>query len=56
MRENYLSLDRPDLSFVAGSLARGVASPMTDDLEELKRVGRFLRGRPVGAFVLEQQT
>ena len=50
MRVNYLSLDRPDLLFAAGSLARGMKSPTTEDLEELKRVGRFLRGRPVGAI------
>ena len=49
MRVNYLSLDRPDLSFVEGSLERGMKIPTTKDLEELKRVGRYLRERPVGA-------
>ena len=38
MRVGYLSLDRPDLSFGAGCLARGMTSPTTKDLEELKRV------------------
>ena len=56
MRVNNLSLDRPDLLFAAGSLARGMKSPTTKDLEELKRVGRYLRGRPVGAIVFEPQT
>ena len=56
MRVNYMSLDRPDLSFAAGSLARGMKSPTTKDLEELKRVGRYLRVRPVGASVFEPQT
>ena len=28
----------------------------TKDLEEPKRVGRYLRGRPVGAIVFEPQT
>ena len=28
----------------------------TKDLEELKRVGRYLRGRPVGSIVIESQT
>ena len=31
-------------------------SPTTKDSEELKRVGRYLRGRPVGAIVFEPQT
>ena len=44
VRVNNLSLDRPDLLFAAGSLARRMKSPTTEDLEELKRVGRFLRG------------
>ena len=42
MRVNYLSLDRPDLSFAAGSLARGMKSPTT------KNLGSHSRGRPVG--------
>ena len=49
MRVNYLSLDRPDLSFVECSLEQGMKIPTTKDLEELKRVGRYLRDRPVGA-------
>ena len=52
----YLSLDRPDLLLAAGSLARGMESPMRTDLEELKRVGRHIRWRSVGAIVVEPQT
>ena len=33
LNANYLSQDRPDLSFAAGSLARGMKSPTTNDLE-----------------------
>lgn len=55
MRINYLSLDRPDLSFAAGSLARGMKTPTTKHLEDLKRVGRYLRGRPVGTLIFEAQ-
>ena len=51
MRVNNLSLDIPDLSFAAGSLARGMESHTKKDLEELTRVGRCLRERPVGAIV-----
>ena len=54
MRANYLSLARPDLAFAAGSLARGMKSPTTKDVEELKRVGRYSRGRPVGAIVVSE--
>ena len=43
MRVNNLSLFRPDLSFAAGCLAEGMKSPTTKDLEELKRVWRYLR-------------
>ena len=55
MPVNLLSLDRPDLSFAAGSLARAMKSPTTKGLEELKRVGRYLRERSVGAIVFETQ-
>ena len=55
MRVNCSSLDRPDLSFAAGSLPRGMKSRQTKDLEELKRVGRYSRRRPVGATVFEPQ-
>ena len=53
---NYLSPDSSDLSFAAGSLARGMKSPTTKDFGELKRVGCYLQGRPVGAIVFEPQT
>ena len=53
---NHLFVDLSDLAFAARSLARGMKRPTTKDLEELKRVGRYLRGRPVGAIVFEPQT
>ena len=40
MRVNYLSLDRPNMFFAAGLLARGITSPTTKDLEELEHFGR----------------
>ncbi len=52
MRINYVAHDRPDFSYAAGSLARGAMSPTTKRSEELKTVGRYLRGRPVGTLVL----
>ena len=53
---NYLSLARPDLSCESGSLARGMKNLTTKDVEELKRVGSYLRARPVGAIMLEPPT
>ena len=42
MRVNCLSLERPDLSFAAGSLAQGMNSHTAKDFGELERVGRYL--------------
>ena len=42
MRVNCLSLDRPDLSFAAGSEAQGMKSATMKDLEKPKLVGRYL--------------
>ena len=38
MHANYLSLDRPHLSFAAGSLARGMKSPTAKDLSKIPNV------------------
>jgi hypothetical protein len=56
MHINNVAQDRPDLSYAAGSLARGMKSPTTKHWEELKRVGRYLRCRLVGTTVFEPQT
>ena len=42
----YLSADRPELRFAAKELARKMAKPTKASLRELKRLGRYLRGRP----------
>ena len=42
MRVKFVTLDRPDLSFAAGFLARGMESPTAKDFGELERVGRYL--------------
>ena len=53
MRVNCLCLDRPDLSFASGSLARGMKSPATKTSRNSNVLG-CMRGRPVGAIgVLE---
>ena len=45
-RCNYLSADRPDISFAVKELARAMATPTTGDLIRLKRFGRYLKGIP----------
>ena len=38
-RCNHISLDRPDLSFAAKELARGMAKPTKGDWSKFKRLG-----------------
>ena len=45
-RFNYMSLDRPDLSYASKVLARGMANPTESDVVRLKRILRYLRGTP----------
>ena len=45
-RLNYLALDRADVQFAAKECCRYMSSPKLGDWERLKRVGRYLRGRP----------
>ena len=49
-RLNYLALDRPDVQFASKELMRKMSAPTEDDEQKLKRVGRYLVGRP--RFVL----
>ena len=44
-RLNFLSQDRHDIAYATKELARGMANPTESDLERLKRMGRYLRGR-----------
>eukprot|EP00973_Karenia_brevis_P092466 12412551-Karenia_brevis.AAC.1 len=45
-RLNYYSLDRPDIMFAVKELMRKMASPTEEDEVALKRVARYLIGRP----------
>ena len=42
----YLSSDRPDIVYSAKELCRKFAAPTTGSWEALKRMGRYLAGRP----------
>lgn len=45
-RCNYLSPDRPDIAYSVKELARHMASPSKGNWIQLKRLGRYSKGRP----------
>jgi len=45
-RVNYMALDRVDLSFAAKDVSRGMANPSEADMIRLKRIIRYVKGRP----------
>ena len=45
-RISYLSQDRPDLKFAAMQVCCAMANPTVRDSERVKRIGRYLAGRP----------
>ena len=45
-RANYLAADRPDLQFACKEVCRQMAKPTNLGEEALKRIGRFLVGKP----------
>ena len=57
-RCNYLSLDRPDIQFAVKESCRDMSSPTTGSLRRLKRIGKYLQGKPraVWMFKLQEDT
>ena len=45
-RANYLAQDRPDIRYVVKELCQKMASPTSTDWHRLKKLCRYLRGRP----------
>ena len=45
-RANYLAPDCPDIAFAVKELAKAMAKPSNGDWIRLKRLGRYLAGRP----------
>ncbi len=45
-RANYISQDRPDIQYATKELCRRMAGPTAADWNSLKRLSRYLRGRP----------
>ena len=45
-RANYLSTDRPDIQYAVKKLATSMSKPTNRNWQELKRLGRYLKGEP----------
>ena len=45
-RLNYLTPDRPDIAYVVKELARAMSNPSNGDWLKVKRLGRYIKGRP----------
>ncbi len=45
-RANYLALDRPDIQYAVKELCRAMAKPTVGDRRKMKRLARYLVGRP----------
>ena len=56
MRAAFLAQDRPDLGEAVKSLSQQMARPSRSSWEDLKRLGRYLLGRPSVAVRYAQQT
>ena len=54
-RSNYLSADRCDLQFGAKEVCRSMATPTVLSWKALKRIGRYLCGRPRLVYMYRQQ-
>jgi hypothetical protein len=55
MRCSYVAQDRPDIGVACKDLARHMQLPNEADLVKLKRLGRYLKGRPRAAFRFKRQ-
>ena len=54
-RLNYMCAERPDLQFSVKELARSMSSPCNIDVVKLRRLAKYLRGRPRWHIVYEWQ-
>ena len=55
MRASYLSQDRADISEAVKCLARSMAKPREASMQELKRLARYLKGKPKCVLIYEKQ-
>ena len=54
-RLNFLSQDRPDIQYSVKEVSRWMSSPRGKDLEALKRIGKYLLGKPRATFFYRWQ-
>jgi hypothetical protein len=52
---NYLAADRPDLQFSVKECAKGMSNPTESDWYKLKRIARYLKGKPRSIALYEWQ-
>ena len=55
-RANYLAADRPDIQYAVKTLATSMAKPTHADWQKLKRLGRYLKGKPRLVIKYDWQT
>ncbi len=55
-RANYLAIDRPDIQYAAKEVCRCMSKPTTRDWEKLKRLVRYLLGKPRLIHTIAYQT
>ncbi len=56
-RANYLAIDRPDIQYAVKEICRSMGAPCTEDWNKLKRLARYLIGRPrlVQQFIYQNE-
>ena len=52
---NYLAADRPDIQYATKECAKGMSSPTEEYWSKLKRLARYLKGKPRVVFMYEWQ-
>jgi hypothetical protein len=45
-RLNYISPDRPDIGYAVKEAARNMSKPRVSDFQKLRKIGRYLVGKP----------
>ncbi len=45
-RANYLAIDRPDIQYATKEICRAMSAPTSKDWDKLKRLARYLIGKP----------
>jgi hypothetical protein len=54
-RANYLAMDRPDIQYAIKEICRGMATPRKRHWRMLKRLARYLKGKPRTVFEYKWQ-